>query len=375
MNRRKKKISVYVCNEQIAPSGYYRVIQYIRHLDGNFNVRNLSSTSVYHWYHRIKANNKLVWLMQSAIFYLVMITRATVFLVMDLINKPDYVIVSRSIATRYIPFITRFLLKQVVKKSTLIWDFDDHIFKSREIHPKETQILGAFSEKIIVTHSYLRDQLPNEWKDKTIILPTTDGDMQGFSLAQLNKQRKKGFEKTIELVWVATVSNIPHLLRIIEDLDRAAQRIKKEQNKNLELKVICSKPIEVRTKDLKINNIIWTREKAIQEIYNSHIGLMPLTYDEFTLGKGGFKLIQYMSTGLPVIASAVGFNTEVVTPSSGILIEDQDQTSGWIDAVLEMSQTEEKWNTYSEEAYKRWQEAFSFEHNLKVWQEVLGLKE
>ena len=39
---------------------------------------------------------------------------------------------------------------------------------------------------------------------------------------------------------------------------------------------------------------------------------MPLTEDPWTLGKGGYKLLQYMASGLPVVASPVGINAEIV---------------------------------------------------------------
>ena len=58
----------------------------------------------------------------------------------------------------------------------------------------------------------------------------------------------------------------------------------------------------------------------MKEIISAHIGIMPLPDNDFTRGKGGFKLIQYMSTAMPVIASAVGFNKQIVTKDFGYLV-------------------------------------------------------
>jgi glycosyltransferase involved in cell wall biosynthesis len=43
----------------------------------------------------------------------------------------------------------------------------------------------------------------------------------------------------------------------------------------------------------------------LMNYHPSDIGIMPLKYTMFENGKCGFKLIQYMASGLPVVASAL----------------------------------------------------------------------
>ena len=56
----------------------------------------------------------------------------------------------------------------------------------------------------------------------------------------------------------------------------------------------------------------WALAREIEDIQSFTIGLMPLTDDEETRGKCGFKLIQYMSCGVASVSSPVGVNQEVI---------------------------------------------------------------
>ena len=53
---------------------------------------------------------------------------------------------------------------------------------------------------------------------------------------------------------------------------------------------------------------------------------MPLADGPFERGKCGYKLIQYMASGLPVVASPVGVNREIVDHGvSGFLAETPEE--------------------------------------------------
>jgi glycosyltransferase involved in cell wall biosynthesis len=63
---------------------------------------------------------------------------------------------------------------------------------------------------------------------------------------------------------------------------------------------------------VRIDPVLWSPADEIAALASSHIGVMPLTDDEWSRGKCAFKLLQYMAASLPCVASPVGANTEAV---------------------------------------------------------------
>ncbi len=56
----------------------------------------------------------------------------------------------------------------------------------------------------------------------------------------------------------------------------------------------------------------WSLEKEAYYLSRMDIGIMPLNDGDFEKGKGGYKLFQYMAAELPVIATPVGINKDIV---------------------------------------------------------------
>ena len=66
------------------------------------------------------------------------------------------------------------------------------------------------------------------------------------------------------------------------------------------------------TDALQVENMDWTRDGEAQMLADCDIGIAPLPDTQFARGKCGFKVLQYMATGLPVVAGPIGVNAEYV---------------------------------------------------------------
>lgn len=78
----------------------------------------------------------------------------------------------------------------------------------------------------------------------------------------------------------------------------------------------------------------WREEDEIADVQSMDIGIMPLPDEPWTRGKCGYKLIQYMACGLPVVASPVGVNTQIVIPGrSGFLARSEGE---WREALAKL---------------------------------------
>lgn len=93
--------------------------------------------------------------------------------------------------------------------------------------------------------------------------------------------------------------------------------------------------IDAQSLGLPMDSIAWSEQTEVESIVSFDIGIMPLVNEPFARGKCGYKLIQYMACGLPVVASPVGVNCQIVEHGvNGFLAETPAQWEKALQALL-----------------------------------------
>jgi glycosyltransferase involved in cell wall biosynthesis len=82
------------------------------------------------------------------------------------------------------------------------------------------------------------------------------------------------------------------------------------------------------------------------------------------------SILEAMSFGKPVIAMRKGGNPELITESTGILVEPEDLV-GFAKATVELLINEEKREKMGEASYKRARNFFHISNNVKELENVI----
>src|SRR6202023_2467286 len=131
------------------------------------------------------------------------------------------------------------------------------------------------------------------------------------------------------IAWIGSPENLVYLEMIRPALARLTVRYPA-----LKLRGICSRFPDWA--EVNIERIAWSTATEAESLAAAHIGVMPLTDDEWARGKCAFKLLQYMAAALPCVASPVGANTEAVMDGfNGFHARTDDEWERHLDALIQ----------------------------------------
>jgi glycosyltransferase involved in cell wall biosynthesis len=174
----------------------------------------------------------------------------------------------------------------------------------------------------------------------------------------LEKYSVKQFKKfdVFTVIWIGTPVTYKYLEQHLDAL-----RMMTADN-NCELLVIADENLGATRPLTSVNAryVSWSEASENELLARSHVGIMPLTDDEFSRGKSAFKLLQYQASGLPLLASPVGENNKVVLPGkNGFLCSN---TADWSKAVQLLRNDQCLYEQYSSNA-----RSMAYEYSLQKY--------
>jgi glycosyltransferase involved in cell wall biosynthesis len=238
------------------------------------------------------------------------------------LGSADAVILQRRLVGAW----QRFLLRRSAK--TLIYDFDDAVFLrdsyarrglSSKRRRRRFAALVRQADLVVAGNAFLAQQA-RQWAPtaRVHIIPTCV-DPARYPRAE-HQQTASG----MRLVWIGSSSTLQGLESIRPLLEAIGRQVA-----SLRLKLICDRRLELE--HLPVHFCPWSEGREPVDLATAEIGISYLPNDEWSRGKCGLKILQYMAAGLPVIANPVGVQKEMVRHgTTGFLVETEAQ---WLDAI------------------------------------------
>lgn len=115
----------------------------------------------------------------------------------------------------------------------------------------------------------------------------------------------KSHHKVVTIGWIGSHGNTFYLFEIQKALEAVCRKCD-----NVQVKLIGTRGF--RSEEKKIKLVEWSLDTELKELATFDIGIMPLTDDEWSRGKGNYKQLQYMALGIPSVVSPVGVNTTLL---------------------------------------------------------------
>jgi len=227
-------------------------------------------------------------------------------------SSSDYTLISREIIDNF-PSFERCI------KNKIIFDIDDAVFIGRpQCHRKTVTLLNR-SPIVFAGNTYLSNWCKQFTKNVHEVPTAVD-------LSKFKEKEKKPKSKFI-VGWQGTSSSFQFLKNIEKELKEFFST-----HNNCELYVSSDRYPEELTEIHKyIEFKKWNKEDEVNHIQEYDVGIMPIEESEYSLGKCAYKMLLYLSCGVPACVTSWGMNKEILNKGKvGIGVEKENK---WNEAL------------------------------------------
>jgi glycosyltransferase involved in cell wall biosynthesis len=269
----------------------------------------------------------------------------------DRVRKFDLLVIEKELFP-YVPFLDNWILRYLGIPYVL--DYDDAIFHNYDLNKNhclklllgnKISTLMLNSSLVLAGNSYLKDYAINAGAKKVTLLPSL------INLDDYDRKAHYSNEGKFILGWVGSPSTQHYLPMLAPVL--------KKLSKIFDIELVTIGAHEFIMEGVKVICYPWTCEIQKEKIKDFDLGIMPLKDTPWEKGKCAYKLLQYMAAGVPVLASAVGANNDVVREGvNGYLASNEED---WEEKLLLCLQNRVSLMTLGENAYEIVKEHYSYQ--------------
>jgi len=214
----------------------------------------------------------------------------------------------------------------------VVYDFDDAIFTTeiRSGHwlarwKEARNACGLPAMLALASYAVVENDYTGEFAGRFCPILTITGPID-IGPYEVTPTLARPDADGVVLGWIGSGTTVAYLDRVRGTLQKLAAQFPR-----LRLLVIGA---EWSAAGVDVECRPWSLEHEASDLAACDIGIMPVADDLWTRGKGGYKLLQYMAAGLPVVTDPVGINAEIVVDGqSGYLVHGEQ---GWAQALHQL---------------------------------------
>jgi glycosyltransferase involved in cell wall biosynthesis len=211
-------------------------------------------------------------------------------------------------------------------KQPLVLDVDDAIWLMHPFGERAVASVAQRSAVVLAGNAYLAEWFSRHADDVRMVPTVVDVDRY--------QPARSRADADVVLGWSGQSTNF----RYLYEIEAALERILRDTRCRL-LVVADRRPVFRSLPEERVTYRPWSPETEVASLQDMDIGLVPMSDSPWARGKCGLKLLTHLACQVPVVASPVAINREILERSPvGLGASTVDE---WCDAVMSLGSDSE----------------------------------